>query len=138
MNKNFYIKQEEVMDCGIASLANILFYYKKTYSLNYLKEIAKYNNKVGTSFFQLYNTAIKLGFKSTALVLKNIRMLNDIKLPCIAQIEITTSVMHFVVICEIKINTIMIIDPAKGFLEMTFQKFENCFTNKILLIYQKS
>lgn len=138
MNKYFYIKQEDVMDCGIASLANILFYYKKIYSLNYLKEIAKYNNKVGSNFFQLYNTAIKLGFKSTAVVLKNIRMLNDIKLPCIAQIEITTIVMHFVVICEVKINTIIIIDPAKGFLELPFEKFENRFTNKILLIYQTS
>jgi len=135
MSKYFYIKQEDAMDCGLASLATILLYYNKPYSLNYLKELADYNNELGTNFFQLYNVAIKLGFKATAATLKSIKLLNDIKLPCIAQIQISTDDMHFVVIYEVKINTIIIADPSKGIRELPFEKFENCFTNKILLIY---
>jgi len=61
MNKYFYVRQEEDMDCGLASLATILLYYNKPYSLDYLKKMAEYNNKLGTNFFQLYSIAINLG-----------------------------------------------------------------------------
>lgn len=35
MSKYFYVRQEEAMDCG---LATILLYYNKPYSLNHLKK----------------------------------------------------------------------------------------------------
>ncbi len=135
MSKYFYVRQEEAMDCGLASLATILLYYNKPYSLDYLKEMAEYNNKLGTNFFQLYSIAIELGFKATALNLSNTKILNDIKLPCIAQLRSSTETMHFVVIYEVKINSIIIADPAKGLRELSFERFSKCFTNKVLLIY---
>lgn len=135
MSKYFYVKQEESMDCGLASLATILLYYNKPYSLDYLKKLARYNNKLGTNFFQLYCIAIKLGFKATAVTIRNIKILNDIKLPCIAQLQFSIETKHFVVIYKIKANTIIIADPARGFLELSFKSFFSYFTNKILLIY---
>lgn len=135
MNKYFYVRQEEAMDCGLASLATILLYYNKPYSLDYLKKMAEYNNKLGTNFFQLYSIAIKLGFKATAIKLENIKILNDIKLPCIAQLRFSEETMHFVVIYKVKINAITIADPANGLRELSFKKFSNYFTNKVLLIY---
>lgn len=135
MSKYFYVRQEEAMDCGLASLATILLYYSKPYSLDYLKEMAEFNNKLGTNFFQLYSIAIKLGFKATALTLSNTKILNDIKFPCIAQLRSSSETMHFVVIYEVKINSIIIADPAKGLRELSIERFSKCFTNKVLLIY---
>ncbi|ARC83151.1 peptidase C39 family protein [Clostridium argentinense CDC 2741] len=135
MSKYFYVRQEEAMDCGLASLATILLYYNKPYSLNHLKKMAKYNNKLGTNFFQLYSIAINLGFIATAVTLRNAKILNDVNLPCIAQLRFSTETMHFVVIYKVKRNVIIIADPAKGLRELSFKTFSKCFTNKVLLIH---
>ncbi|MEG1285361.1 MAG: cysteine peptidase family C39 domain-containing protein [Romboutsia sp.] len=137
MSKYFCVRQEEAMDCGLASLSTILLYYNKPYSLDYLKKNAGYNDKLGTNFFHLYSIAINLGFKATALTLRNTKILTDIKLPCIAQLRFSTETMHFVVIYKVKRNIIIMADPAKGFRELSCKTFSKCFTNKVLLIYQK-
>lgn len=80
--------------------------------------MAKYNNKLGTNFFQLYSIAINLGFIATTVTLRNTKILNDVNLPCIAQLRFSTETMHFVVIYKVKRNVIIIADPAKGLREL--------------------
>lgn len=135
MKKCCFVKQEDKLDCGIASLATILLYYNKKYSLKQLKTIIRYNRHTRTNLFQLYSIAIKLGFKATGLILESIEAFNCIKLPCIGQIEISQDVLHFIVIYKMEQNFITIADPAKGLRIISIENFLNCFTGKILIIY---
>ena len=66
MKKYFLVRQEDRMDCGIASLSAIFKFYGKTYSLVELKKFMNYDNRKGTTFCQLYDTAIFLNFFAEA------------------------------------------------------------------------
>ncbi len=127
------IKQEDKMDCGVASLATMLLYYNQSYSLDYLKKIMDYNSRVGTTLLQLNNTAIKLHCSIEAIYIENINELKSRMLPCIAQITITDNVTHFVVIYKTNVHHLLIADPAYGLKYINRSKYKSVFTGYFLL-----
>lgn len=135
MKEYCFVKQEDEKDCGIAALVTILMYYNKKYSIKELKDIIKYDRNMRTNLFQLYSIAINLGFNADGVILESIEALNSIKLPCIAQIEISENILHFIVIYKIESNLITIADPANGLRIMPIKNFLNCFTGKVLIIH---
>ncbi|PSM55492.1 hypothetical protein C4L39_22585 [Clostridium diolis] len=137
MNKYCFVEQEDKKDCGIAALATILMYHNKNYSVKKLKGIMKYDRTMRVNLFQLYDTAINLGFESKGVILESVEAFKYIKLPCIAQIEINKNSLHFIVLYEIKKNLITISDPSSVLKTILLQNFLDCFTGKILMIYLK-
>ncbi len=136
MKKYTHIYQTEEKDCGLASLNMILLYYGETFSLDCLKKLCNYKN-FEMDFFRLSLIAQKLGYTSNAY---HIDILNDISctfLPCIAQIEISNGIWHFVVIFDKNKEHIIIGDPAKKIYTTSIYNFQKCFTGNILKIENK-
>ena len=102
MKKYCSIKQEDKYDCGLAALTSIMLYYNKNYLIIELKALISYNPNDKTNLFQLHTLAKEYGFTSEGLFLESFKYLSHINLPCIAQLEIDTDVLHFVVIYEVE------------------------------------
>ncbi|WP_349944794.1 cysteine peptidase family C39 domain-containing protein [Lacrimispora sp. BS-2] len=134
MKKYILVKQEEEMDCGVASLSAIFQFYGNIYNLNGLKKLMDYNNQSGTSFLQMYETANFLNYDVEAYCVDNINEINKTMLPCIVQLEISENIFHFVVIYKIRKKYIVAADPAKGMVKINKAVFMNIFTGNLLII----
>ena len=135
MKKYPFVKQEGIKDCGAASLQMIIKYYQGYISLEELRNITK-TTKEGTSAYNLVCAANKIGFDTKGVKCEFDDIKNDnIILPCIANIKIDNSYLHFIVIYEINFkNKYLIIgDPADKLKRVSFDYFRLVF-NKILIM----
>lgn len=125
MKKSLCIIQEEISDCGVCSLLSIIRYYGGNISLENLR-IDSLTTKEGVNAYNLIECAKKNGFD--AIGVKNIN-LNDIKLPCIAHVNINESLSHFIVIYKVSNDTLEIMDPASGFKKISIDEFNKISTS---------
>lgn len=137
MKKYELVKQTDLKDCGVSSLASIAKYYKMNVSIEKLRDMTK-TNRNGTTAYHIVETAKELGFESYGIEceLKNFD-LYKIVLPAIAYVVIDNSYKHFLVIYEIdfKNKKIITADPADKIKKITFQEFEKIFKNVLIIIY---
>lgn len=131
MKKYTLIYQTEEKDCGLASLNMILLYYGETYSLDYLKKMGRYNNSE-MDFFRLSRIAQKLGYTTSAYHINTLNEISHAFLPCIAQIEISKGVWHFIVLFYRSRQHVIIGDPAKSIYTTSIPHFQKYFTGFIL------
>ena len=134
MKKYPFIKQEGIKDCGAASLSMIIKYYNGFINMEKLRRITK-TNKEGTNAYNLISAANEIGFSAKGVKCEFDNLNKDnIILPCIANITIDNSYLHFVVIYEInfKNNYLIIGDPAEKIKKVSFDYFKLVF-NKILI-----
>ncbi|MDD4705883.1 MAG: cysteine peptidase family C39 domain-containing protein [Bacilli bacterium] len=125
MNK-YFIKQQDESDCGACSLQSIILFYKGYVPLEIIK-IDTLTNANGTNFLYIKKASEKYGFDVTG---KSTHDLNNIKLPCIAHLNIK-GYNHFVVIYKID-NKITYMDPSTGKVIVDKKDFLNLFTGNIL------
>ncbi|MDD2409171.1 MAG: cysteine peptidase family C39 domain-containing protein [Bacilli bacterium] len=125
MNK-YFIKQQDESDCGACSLLSIILFYKGYIPLEIIK-IDTLTNVNGTNFLYIKKASEKYGFDVTG---KYTYDLNNIKLPCIAHLNIE-GYNHFVVIFNVD-NKITYMDPSTGKVIMDKKDFVNIFTGNIL------
>ena len=125
MNK-YFIKQQDESDCGACSLLSIILFYKGYIPLEIIK-IDTLTNANGTNFLYIKKAGEKYGFDVTG---KHTYDLNNIKLPCIAHLNIE-GYNHFVVIYKVE-NKITYMDPSSGKVIMDKPDFINIFTGNIL------
>lgn len=134
MIKYPFFKQEGIKDCGATCLQMIIKYYSGYITLEDLRDITK-TNKEGTTAYNLVNAACNIGFnaKGVKCEFDDINC-NNIILPCIANITLDNSYLHFVVIYEINFkNKYLIIgDPADKLKKVSFDYFKLVF-NKVLI-----
>ena len=134
MKKYPFIKQEGIKDCGAASLQMIIKYYHGFLNLEKLRQITK-TNKECTTAYNIVDAAKQIGFDSRGVKCEfdDINQ-NNIILPCIANITIDNSYLHFIVIYEInyKNKYLIIGDPADKLKKVSFDYFKLVF-NKILI-----
>lgn len=120
-----FIAQHDQMDCGPACLAMISAYYKKEFSLQYLRESC-FLTREGVSLLNIKKAAEKIGFDTNAAQLE-ISDLDNEMLPCILH----WNQNHFVILQKISKNIITgkrmyrIADPGHGILTITEDKFDN-------------
>lgn len=120
-----FIAQHDQMDCGPACLAMISAYYKKEFSLQYLRENC-FLTREGVSLLNIKKAAEKIGFDTNAAQLE-ISDLDNEMLPCILH----WNQNHFVILQKISKNIITgkrmyrIADPGHGILTITEDKFDN-------------
>ena len=122
MIKYPFIKQNGLRDCGPACILMILKYYGGYMSLDKLSVLLSTGSN-GTSVYNMVECLKKLGFDSNAYKYNDIL---DIKCPCIAHIHYDIY-NHFVVVFEInfKKNYLIIGDPNKGIIKISFEDFKN-------------
>ncbi|MBR1416383.1 MAG: ATP-binding cassette domain-containing protein [Bacilli bacterium] len=126
------IKQHDIRDCGAACLLSIIKYYNGNISLEKIK-IDTCIDKKGISAYNLILASKKYGFDSHGIKITFDELLsNRIVLPCIAYLELSNGLRHYVVIYKICKNYILIMDPAKGLKKVKLDIFKNNFKNVII------
>lgn len=123
--------QDDIKDCGVASLMTIIKTYGGNVSLEYLKMLTN-TTKKGTNAYYLLEAGKTIGFDVRA-VKGNVKDLNCKNLPCIAHVIIDSKYKHFVVIHKITPKYILIADPAYGIKKMSYEEFDTISTNCFLL-----
>lgn len=132
MLKKFIVLQDGIKECGSACLLSIIRYYQGNISLNRLLELTN-TNKNGTNFYNISKAAKEVGLNSKAYKLDDISTCYDMTNPFISQV-IINNYYHFVVVYKMKNNKITIMDPAKGIITTSMEKFKKIFTGNILLL----
>lgn len=115
-----FIKQRDAMQCGAASLCMICRYLGFRFSLDKIEQVC-YKTNEGVSLKSIYDGAIAIGLKATALTL-NCNGLTELKNPCILH----WNQNHFVVLYKVDRNgnRFWIADPAKGKYKLNLEEFK--------------
>jgi ATP-binding cassette subfamily B protein len=126
----YFIHQQDQMDCGPACLAMVSNYYKKKYSLQYLRELS-FITREGVSLLGIAEAAKKIGFK-TIIAKLIISKFEETPLPCILH----WNQNHFVVLSKISKNrhtkkhTFHIADPAHGMIILNESNFKKSWLSE--------
>ncbi len=114
--------QHDQMDCGPACLKIISKYYKKTFSLKYLRERC-YLTREGVSLFDISKAAEDIGFRTLAIKVCFEDLSNKIPLPVIVHWK----QKHFIVVYRITRNKIYVSDPARGIINYNHLEFKKAW-----------
>lgn len=128
--KKYYTSQIDENDCGIACLAMILKTYNSSFSLAYLRNLAK-TEKDGTSIFGLIKAAEKVNFTAKAIKAdKSLLYSKDLPFPFIAHVIKNGSILHYYVITKVDHAHVSIADPAPdvGIKKIPIETFLNEWT----------
>ena len=131
MNKKLIVLQDGNKECGSAALLSVIRFYKGDIPVSKLVEMTN-TTKEGTNFLNIKNTALKLGLNASGYKIENFTTLYEVNCPYIVQL-IDNNYTHFVVVYNIKNNKITIMDPAKGKVIITKEKFINKWTGYIMI-----
>lgn len=115
-------------DCGAACLATVLRFYGKQVSVNKLRTLANIGRD-GSSLQSIAEAAEAVGFYTRGLK-TSFERLAKAELPAIAHWE----GFHFVVVYELKRNSVTIADPAIGLKKVSRGEFEKKWTGFLLLL----
>ena len=137
MSDKYCILQDDLKDCGVSSLLSIIKYYGGYVSKECLREMTK-TTKDGVSALNLLRCARELGFEGYGIKGKLRNIKNDL-LPIICHVTIDKKINHFVVLYKIdlKKNRVLIMDPAKGYIYLSFSEFQNISTGYFLILKPK-
>lgn len=114
----------------------ILKYYSGNCSLEYLKSLTDISND-GIDMYTLLTLGKKLGFSCKG-VNGNYLELEKQMLPCIAHVRIKKSYLHYIVVYKIDKSKkkVVVADPAKGLIRMSFDEFNHIKTDNYLILKQ--
>ncbi|MDD3241717.1 MAG: peptidase domain-containing ABC transporter [Bacilli bacterium] len=132
MSKYPMVYQNDIKDCGAASLLMIMKHYGGGISLEKLRDLTN-TNKTGTTGINIVKAAEKLNFTSYG-VNGSIFDISKENLPCIANVIIDKKYKHFVVIYKIKNKKLILLDPSKGIKEITKKDFLKISTNNYIFL----
>ncbi len=135
MKKNVIVRQQDLKDCGVCSLLSIIKYYGGFVPLEILRQDTNTTIE-GTTAYHLVKTARNYGFDAYGMKLEKIDELKDVILPIIAHVVIN-NLNHFLVIYEIKENSMILMDPSKGKVKISKTEFISIWTGNIIILYPK-
>ena len=140
LKKYPFIKQTGIKDCAAASLLMIIKYYNGYINIESLSDMLE-TNKNGTNAYNIIKVANNIGFSAKGIKTQ-LNQINDsnIILPCIAHVILDNKYKHYIVIYEInyKRNYLIIGDPSDKIKKITFQEFNNIWTNILIVMYPKT
>ena len=129
------VRQRDLKDCGICSLASIIEYYGGYVSLERLRIDAKVSIE-GTTALNLIEASKKYGFDATGVKVSNLKDAN-IKLPAIAHLQQKNGINHYVVIYKITETKVILMDPARGKVIKTKDEFYEEWSHILLMFYPR-
>lgn len=121
-----FVKQYDAMDCGPACLKMIAGYYKKNFSLDFLRKKC-FITKEGVSFLGLSEAAGSVGFRTLGVKIPYDLLEEKVTLPCIVHWK----QKHFVVVYKIRNDKVSVADPATGLVTYTRQEFESSWATTL-------
>ncbi len=121
-----FVKQYDAMDCGPACLKMVAGFYKKSFSLDYLRKKC-YITKDGVSFLGLSEAADSIGFRTLGVKIPFAMLAEKVTLPCIVHWR----QKHFVVVYRIQKDKIWVADPATGLVKYTRSEFEKNWVSSL-------
>lgn len=118
--------QSEVAECGITCLAMIAYYHG--YKINMLAMRQKYPVGIqGITVKQILKIADDIGFSGRVLKLE-LGQLAKVKGPAILHWNFN----HFVTLCSVNRNGVVIHDPAKGKIKLDWNQLSESFTGIVI------
>ncbi|EGQ9293883.1 peptidase domain-containing ABC transporter [Vibrio vulnificus] len=120
------VYQSEMAECGLACIAMVLGHYGHETSLLSLRKQFPQSLK-GMNLLQINDIASQKGLTGNA-VRYDIDELRSLQLPCLLHWDLN----HFVVLTKVKRNTVEIVDPAKGRVQISFSEFSKHATGVAL------
>lgn len=135
-NKVIKIKQQDITDCGAASLASVCAYYGLKFPIARIRQYA-FTDKKGTNVLGMIEAAKKLGLEAKGVRAQS-EALKIIPLPAIAHIVVKEILHHFVVIFKVSSKYIEYMDPSDGELHrVAWDKFQKEWTGVLILLEPK-
>lgn len=132
MKKNYTVLQDGIKECGSACLLSIIRYYDGNVSLEKLLELTN-TTREGTNFYNLCLAASEIGLSAKGYKVDDISKLYEIGKPFISQMVIN-NYTHFIVVYKISNKKITIMDPAKGMITISEEKFLSMWQGYILIM----
>lgn len=129
MQKKLVIRQQGIKECGASCLLSVIRYYKGNISLTKLLELTN-TNKNGTTFYDLRYASNYLGLPAEGYKLD--KLSNEIKTPFISQV-LVNNYTHFIVVYEIKKDSLLIMDPGQGSKVIKLEYFYKTWTGNIMI-----
>lgn len=125
------VRQRDIKDCGVCSLASIIEHYGGYVSIEKLRLDTKTSNE-GTTALNIIEASKKYGFDAIGLKVANLKDKN-ITLPAIAHITKKNGLNHFVVIYKITDKKVILMDPAYGKVIKTKDDFYEEWNHVVLI-----
>lgn len=133
MKKKFFISQENINDCGAASLAMILNLFDKNVSLKEIKEKIKID-KEGACAYDIVKISNEYGIIAKGY--KNCE-LNNIKVPAIIHVINENNLSHFMVLLKVFKDKVLVADPASNIRFINIDEFNRYYT-KIAILFENN
>ena len=135
-NKGIKIKQQDITDCGAASLASVCAHYGLTFPIARIRQYA-FTDKKGTNVLGMIEAAAKLGFEAKG-VRAQPEAMKIIPLPAIAHVVVKEVLHHFVVVYGVSDKHITYMDPADGEMHrVAWEAFLKLWTGVLILLEPK-
>lgn len=135
-NKGIKIKQQDITDCGAASLASVCAHYGLAFPIARIRQYA-FTDKKGTNVLGMIEAAGKLGFEAKG-VRGEPEALKMIPLPAIAHVIVKDVLLHFVVVYGVSDKHITYMDPADGEMHrVAWDAFLKLWTGVLILLEPK-
>jgi ATP-binding cassette subfamily B protein len=119
-----FYRQIDQYDCGPACLKIISKYFGRNFSNEHLRDICNITPD-GITMKSLINAAEKLGFQTVPALIPFTVLAEQAPLPCV----VYWRDRHFVVVYEIKNNSVSVSDPSHGLIKYTKQEFIEAWQN---------
>ncbi len=135
-NKGIRIKQQDITDCGAASLASVCAHYGLKFPIARIRQYA-FTDKKGTNVLGMIEGAKKLGLEAKG-VRAQPEALKMIPLPVIAHVVVKEVLHHFVVVYKVDDRCIEYMDPGDGEMHRaTWEEFRQLWTGVLILLEPK-
>ena len=135
MKKVIVIHQNDIKDCGPCCLQSIIKYYGGYVPIEKIREDTYVGND-GTNVYHLVNTLVNYGFDAIAKKYSN-NQLPDL-LPAIVHVHYESGLDHFMVLYEKSKDKLILMDPAKGKITLSYKDFYSIFTGIVIEMYPKN
>lgn len=123
------IMQMEALECGAASLAMVLAYYKKWVPLEQVRLDCGVSRD-GSNAANLLKAARAYGLEAKGYRFEPAALREHGQFPCILHWNFN----HFVVLCGFKGDRAVLADPARGSVTVTMEEFDQAFTGICLMM----
>jgi len=121
------IMQMEALECGAASLAMILAYYRKWIPLEQVRLDCGVSRD-GSNLKNVFRAAINYGLDVHGYRMELEALKNSATFPCL----IHWNFNHFVVLDGFRRNQAVLNDPARGRVTVSMEEFDQAFTGVVL------
>ena len=127
--------QNDIKDCGPCCVQSIIKYYGGYVPIEKIREDA-YTGNDGTSVYHIVNTLVNYGFDAIAKKYPD-KKLPDL-LPSIVHVHYENGLDHFMVLYEKSNDKLVLMDPAKGKVVLSYDEFFKIFTGIAVEVFPKS